>query len=568
MDKRTIALTDQPTYAGTYYVPVDDPSFSEARKMALSVILGTESTTRAANDVLITVGAGLGSTGAYTAYANSWYLRAADFTTGITDRGGASANLVNSLFNADRILDAYIHDIYDLWEVGAGVGSVEQKGNSNLASGVASLCVNGDNIASGDYSTCFGRYNTVAGDYSISSGSGNANAGDFSYSFGNNCTINAGADYTFVWGRYNTVSGSCATALGYYSIASGDYSFAGGTRIAGAFGSIASGECSFCFGGGDTKNTEAGGAYSAILGGNDNDINAGGTYSGIIGGVLNTVSDDRSVICGGASNAIDSGADKSFIGGGDSNETNSTKTAIIGGESHFIDGASDYSGIYTGRDGAIVGTYSTILGGRDNTIQGDYSSILGGYDNLISSDYSAICGRFNEITVDKCFVSGFMGKSTFPVSRVHGFGDVYNPTTGTTKGSFQKIESGQYSFTTDATPTILYIANTAATGKLVIPTRTLWQFTIRVAALQTGGTSGTVMDSFTQTIKGAIKNIAGTTSIVGSTLAETAIKDAAFGGTVAVSADDVNDCLQIQVTGEADKNITWTASVELVQVKY
>lgn len=469
MDKRTIALTDQPTYAGTYYVPVDDSSFSEARKMALSVILGTEATTRAANDVLITVGAGLGSTGAYTAYANSWYLRAADFTTGITDRGGASANLVNSLFNADRILDAYIHDIYNLWEVGAGVGSVEQKGNSNLASGVASLCVNGDNIASGDYSTCFGRYNTVAGDYSISSGSGNANAGNYSYSFGASLQTTAGSNYSMVWGRFNIVSGSYATALGYYSIASGDYSFAGGTRIAGAFGSIASGECSFCFAGGQYSDSEASGADSAILG---------------------------------------------------------------------------------GKDQTVSGDNSAILGGLNNSVSGDNSTILGGESNFITSDHS--------------IASGHNASASMNYSKVHGFGQAVSTSA---LGVINKIEVGLVGYTTDNVAKIIYIAD-ESTDKVFIESNSVCQFTIRMVAIQTGGTSGTLGDSFSQTIKGCIKNIAGTTSIEGSTLAETAIKNAAFGGTVAVTADNTNDCLQVQVTGENDKYITWAASIELVKLKY
>jgi hypothetical protein len=42
----------------------------------------------------------------------------------------------------------------------------------------------------------------------------------------------------------------------------------------------------------------------------------------------------------------------------------------------------------------------------------------------------------------------------------------------------------------------------------------------------------------------------------------------AAGWQVAVSADDVNEALQVQVTGDATTTIRWVATVELTKVSF
>lgn len=114
--------------------------------------------------------------------------------------------------------------------------------------------------------------------------------------------------------------------------------------------------------------------------------------------------------------------------------------------------------------------------------------------------------------------------------------------------SIKYIQGGQ---TTDNVSSLLV-------GSLLIPNNTVVSFYIKVQAIQTGGTAGTVGDSYVHEIRGAVKNIGGTTSLVASVTDEEIAEDVgAAGWIVNVTANDGTDALDITVTGETDKNITW-----------
>jgi hypothetical protein len=68
--------------------------------------------------------------------------------------------------------------------------------------------------------------------------------------------------------------------------------------------------------------------------------------------------------------------------------------------------------------------------------------------------------------------------------------------------------------------------------------------------------------------KVAIKNVAGTTSLVGSVeTIGTDIEDNASTD-VSITADDTNDALDISVTGIASETWRWVAVVEGVEIAY
>jgi len=69
-----------------------------------------EETARIAQDDAIEAAVGLNTNGTYKTLPESWYLRAADFATGITDRGGAEANLTESIIQALRMLDSKLYE--------------------------------------------------------------------------------------------------------------------------------------------------------------------------------------------------------------------------------------------------------------------------------------------------------------------------------------------------------------------------------------------------------------------------------------------------------------------------
>lgn len=73
-----------------------------------------EKTEREAQDDVIEGSVGLQADGSLTVPANSWFLRAADYAAGCTDRGGATGALSETILNGLRLLDARV------WNLGNG----------------------------------------------------------------------------------------------------------------------------------------------------------------------------------------------------------------------------------------------------------------------------------------------------------------------------------------------------------------------------------------------------------------------------------------------------------------
>jgi hypothetical protein len=109
------------------------------------------------------------------------------------------------------------------------------------------------------------------------------------------------------------------------------------------------------------------------------------------------------------------------------------------------------------------------------------------------------------------------------------------------------IQGGQ---TTDATPTLLI-------GSQLIPNNSNMSFIIRIQAIQSAGAAGTPGDSWVHEIRGAVKNIGGTSTLIDVTDESLAEDAAAAAWTVSVTANDTTDALDITVTGELNKTIEW-----------
>ena len=87
--------------------------------------------------------------------------------------------------------------------------------------------------------------------------------------------------------------------------------------------------------------------------------------------------------------------------------------------------------------------------------------------------------------------------------------------------------------------------------------------TINIAGITSGGTSAAHYIR-----KVAIKNVGGTTSLIGtvSTIG-TDVEDNALYN-VTITADNTNDALDIQVTGVVGDTMRWTVHIEGVEIKY
>ena len=82
-----------------------------SRKFTGLQMRGVEKAEREAQDNVIEAGAGLNANGTFTPPVNSWILRSADYTTGCTDRGGATGALTENILNGLRLLDAKVYQL-------------------------------------------------------------------------------------------------------------------------------------------------------------------------------------------------------------------------------------------------------------------------------------------------------------------------------------------------------------------------------------------------------------------------------------------------------------------------
>lgn len=328
----------------------------------------------------------------------------------------------------------------------------------------------------------------------------------------------------------------------YSAILGGQGNTASGQQsvIGGGISNIASALNSFV--GGGSANTSTIG-YSAIMGGFANGIGGNGTYS---------------VICGGNTNVISE--TESFIGGGAQNNITSPLSVICGGLLNQVVGLKSFVG--GGQENAATGFQSNVVGGQLNFANADHSSILGGTLNQTAAlnDYSIVLG-------------GLYTYGDRAYSRFYG-ADQFSVLGGTQAGGQMQSRS-----TTDATPTVLFADGNSASAYFTMPINDLVYFEARINAIQIGGIAGTVGDCACWVVKGLLKNIGGTTSLVGALSYETALGlvavstqragDAgAAAWTIAVAAVDSPDTLQITATGEADKTIKWTADIYANETRY
>lgn len=108
--------------------------------------------------------------------------------------------------------------------------------------------------------------------------------------------------------------------------------------------------------------------------------------------------------------------------------------------------------------------------------------------------------------------------------------------------------------TTDATVTTIITA--------AIASNTTALLTLRIVARRTGGASGTAGDGAAYQLMGAVKNIAGTASIISQSIAFSGEDQAAW--TVDLLASTSN--ILVRVTGAAANNISWSASGQILAV--
>ena len=180
-----------------------------------------------------------------------------------------------------------------------------------------------------------------------------------------------------------------------------------------------------------------------------------------------------------------------------------------------------------------------------------------GKNTQATGNYSSAKGLLAQATGIYSDASGHESLAYLKGQRSHAI------TKFSTVGDAQYSRVVMHGITTDATITEIFID---ASDRVVIPASRTWAFHIQIAARQTAGAAGTVGDSGIYEVTGGIKrDAAGNTALVGA-ITKTVIAEDQAAWDIDVDADDVNESLRVQVTGEVDKTIHWVATVHLTEV--
>ena len=202
----------------------------------------------------------------------------------------------------------------------------------------------------------------------------------------------------------------------------------------------------------------------------------------------------------------------------------------------------------------FVGTKHTVNKGTlDTLVSGKKHETLGNNENCF------IAGEENTIERDikNATVLGKMGKASRE-------GEVVIAGGGAKAGFLQHTEVQISGKTTDATVTSLYVQGDAdgATGHVYPPSNSICIYEMFLSVLCTGGADGTAGHYKTEKHLGSIlKEDDNTQTLVSSSI--TAISSAGNTGTAAIDVTAGDSGMQVKVTGAADRNLQWSATVHL-----
>jgi hypothetical protein len=127
------------------------------------------------------------------------------------------------------------------------------------------------------------------------------------------------------------------------------------------------------------------------------------------------------------------------------------------------------------------------------------------------------------------------------------------------QGDAQAVRFVARNKTTTNSAVTLFLNGSSA--RLTIPSGKILQTQVTILGSKSDGTA---VASYMRQV--TIKNVAGTTSLVGTV--NTIGTDEAAGTSIAITADDTNDALQIAVTGITSETWRWVAVVEGVEIAF
>lgn len=238
--------------------------------------------------------------------------------------------------------------------------------------------------------------------------------------------------------------------------------------------------------------------------------------------------------------------------------TRSSASQVASGASAFQVGmnctASGVESVAMGRDTSATASRSVALGSF-TAASGLYSfasgaNTAGSGQSSTALGQSTTASEFYSIAVGGFSVASQRGQFAHSGYKISSSGD----------SQYSRFVSRWQ--TTDATPVEMSINSSSILTRITLPSGKTWRFVIELVAKKTSNG-----DTFAATYVGAIKRVGTATSLVGTVTERDKVNDAgASTWSVAVTADDTNESLKIEVTGAASTTINWCAVVHLTEV--
>ena len=218
--------------------------------------------------------------------------------------------------------------------------------------------------------------------------------------------------------------------------------------------------------------------------------------------------------------------------------TSSGQGSVAFGEESSSTGRNNFCGGY---QSSATGSYESFAFGERSSATGGEGSFALGTNNVSNVNFGHARGR--EARADR---QGMQAEAGWKFAA---------------NGDAQIVRFCLGKKTTDATATTLMLDN--STIRLTIPSGKVMFADILISGIKSDGSASACYKR-----KVAIKNVAGTTTLVGSVeTIGTDIEDNASTD-VAITADNTNDALQINVTGIAAETWRWVAVVEGLEIAY
>ena len=227
------------------------------------------------------------------------------------------------------------------------------------------------------------------------------------------------------------------------------------------------------------------------------------------------------------------------IGTGNNARGRNSGSVAIGNGNTAGDGTQAACYVAIGSTVSTTGYFSVGIG-ESLTVSGIGATCFG-FNNTASGNYSDIAGGRDANATRH-------GQSSKSSGQFSALGDC------------QRVAFQLRNKTTDGTTAVTLFLD-GSSARLTIPSGKILSGIVEIL-----GSRSTGAEVATYTRHVAIKNVGGTTTLVGTV--DTIGVDTAAGTTIAITADDTNDALQIAVTGVASQTWRWTAEFRGLELAY